>query len=87
MGVIVNQGLPSAARRQGAALHRLPPRARAQLADALHPAFLTAAGVCAVVLVIVLAWVKEVPLRRGFDETPLVGELGEAGVASSARTP
>ena len=87
MGVIVNQGLPSAARWQGAALHRLPPRARAQLADALHPAFLTAAGVCAVVLVIVLAWVKEVPLRRGFDETPLVGELGEAGVASSARTP
>jgi EmrB/QacA subfamily drug resistance transporter len=77
MGVIVNQGLPSAAERQGAALHRLPPRARAELASALHPAFLSAAVVCAIVLVIVLAWVKEVPLRKGFEEVPLADELGE----------
>ena len=69
MGAIVNQGLPPAARRQGAALHRLPPRAREQLANALHPAFLSAAVVCAIVLVIVLVWVKEVPLREGFEES------------------
>ena len=85
MGVIVNQGLPSAAQSQGAALHRLPPRARAQLADALHPAFLTASLVCALVLVIVLLWVKEVPLRKGFEEAPIVDELGEGAVTPTAR--
>jgi EmrB/QacA subfamily drug resistance transporter len=83
MGAIVNQGLPAAARRQGAALHRLPPRAREQLANALHPAFLSAAIVCGIVLVIVLAWVKEVPLRRGFEEPGVADELGEGGVASA----
>jgi EmrB/QacA subfamily drug resistance transporter len=83
MGAIVNQGLPAAARRQGAALHRLPPRAREQLANALHPAFLSAAIVCGIVLVIVLFWVKEVPLRRGFEEPGVADELGEGGVASA----
>ncbi len=90
MGVIVNQGLPRAARDRGSVLHRLPPRARGQLADALHPAFLAAAVVCVLVLVIVLVWVKEVPLREGFEETPLIDELGEGGAASatgSARAP
>jgi hypothetical protein len=81
--VIVNQRLPAAARGRGAALHRLPPRARAQLADALHPAFLSAAFVCAIVLVLVVFFVKEVPLRRGFEEpAPLADELGEGRVAS-----
>ena len=83
MGTIVNQGLPAAARRQGAALHRLPPRAREQLANALHPAFLSAAIVCAIVLAIVLVWVEEVPLRQGFEETSVADELGEGGVASA----
>jgi len=83
MGVIVNQRLPSAARREGAALHRLPPRARAQLADALHPAFLSAAVVCALVFLIVVLWIKEVPLRKGFEETPLADKLGEGGAASA----
>jgi EmrB/QacA subfamily drug resistance transporter len=83
MGVIVNQRLPAAARGRGAVLHRLPPRARAQLADALHPAFLSAAFVCAIVLLLVVLFVKEVPLRRGFEEpAPLADELGEGGVAS-----
>jgi hypothetical protein len=77
MGTIVNQGLPPAARGQGAVLHRLPPAARAQLAHALHPAFLSAAVVCALVLVIVVGWVREVPLRKGFDEPSLADELGE----------
>jgi MFS family permease len=85
MGAIVNQGLPSEARRQGAALHRLPPRAREQLANALHPAFLAAALVCVLVLVIVLLWIKEVPLRAGFEETPAVDELGEGAVAGARR--
>ena len=83
MGAIVNQRLPSAARREGAALHRLPPRARAQLADALHPAFLSAAVVCALVFLIVVLWIKEVPLRKGFEETPLADKLGEGGAASA----
>jgi prolipoprotein diacylglyceryltransferase len=83
MGVIVNQGLPAAARRQGAALHRLSPRARGQLANALHPAFLCATIVCGLVLAIVLVWVKEVPLRRGFEEPGVADELGEGGVASA----
>ncbi len=82
MGVIVNQGLPAGA-QHGAALHRLPPRARAQLASALHPAFLTAAAVCALALLIVIVGVKEVPLRRSFEESPLADELGEGGVASA----
>src|SRR5204862_4090024 len=39
MGVIVNQGLPR--QTQGERIvHRLPPAARHQLANALHPAFL-----------------------------------------------
>ncbi|MGI8421105.1 MAG: MDR family MFS transporter [Gaiellaceae bacterium] len=76
MGVIVNQGLPRGV-RQGATLHRLPPRARGQLASALHPAFLAAAAVCAVVLAIVVIWVKEVPLRKGFEEPSVADEIGE----------
>jgi EmrB/QacA subfamily drug resistance transporter len=78
MGVIVNQSLPAAAQGQGAALHRLPPAARAQLADALHPAFLSAVFVCLIVLLLVVVFVKEVPLRRGFEEpAALADELGE----------
>jgi hypothetical protein len=65
-------------------LHRLPPRARAELASALHPAFLSAAFVCAIVLALVVFFVKEVPLRRGFEEAPVGDELGEGGVASNA---
>jgi hypothetical protein len=83
IGVIVNQRLPAAARGRGAVLHRLAPRAREQLAGALHPAFLSAAFVCAIVLLLVAFFVKEVPLRRGFEDAPsLADELGEGGVAS-----
>jgi EmrB/QacA subfamily drug resistance transporter len=75
MGVIVNQRLPSSARIQGTAIHRLPPAGREALANALHPAFLLAALLCVLVFVISLLWVREVPLRHGFEETaPPVGD-------------
>jgi MFS family permease len=75
MGVIVNQRLPSSARIQGTAIHRLPPAGREALANALHPAFLLAAVLCLLVFVISLLWVREVPLRHGFDEgAPPVGD-------------
>jgi EmrB/QacA subfamily drug resistance transporter len=74
MGVIVNQGLPPAARGHEQLSHRLPPRLRVELADALHPAFLAAAVVCGIVLVVSLLWIREVPLRRGFEEVAIGDE-------------
>jgi len=68
MGLIVNQGLPPEARRQGQLLHRLPMAGRVALANALQPAFLAAAAVCLVVLLIAFFGISEVPLRRGFEE-------------------
>jgi EmrB/QacA subfamily drug resistance transporter len=68
MGLIVNQGLPPAARRQGQAIHRLPELARVALAQAIQPAFLAAAAVCLVVFLIAFFGIREVPLRRGFEE-------------------
>ena len=79
MGVIVNQGLPSSVRANQETLHRLPAHARVALADALHPAFLAAASVCAIVFFLVVFGVKEVPLRRGLEEPTLAAELGEGG--------
>jgi EmrB/QacA subfamily drug resistance transporter len=87
MGVIVNQGLP--ARLQGGtedvAVHRLPPAFRDDLANALKPAFLAAAIVSFLVWVIALVGVKEVPLRRGFDDGP--AEQLAAVDASGAPSP
>jgi EmrB/QacA subfamily drug resistance transporter len=70
MGVIVNQGLPGGFHGEGTAVHRLPLAARIQLADALHPAFLTAACAAFVVWIVAIVGVKEVPLKRGFDDAP-----------------
>jgi hypothetical protein len=89
MGVIVNQGLPPAARGERI-VHRLSPAARGQLAHALHPAFLVAACVCAIVFILVVFGIHEVPLRKGFEEAGLADELGqtsgaEAGARSAAR--
>ena len=70
MGVIVNQRLPPSVRGEGAVIHRLPPAGRAALANALHPAFLLAAGLCGLVFVISLLWVREVPLRHGLEDVP-----------------
>jgi EmrB/QacA subfamily drug resistance transporter len=78
MGLIVNQGLPPGiGAREGSSVHRLPPAAREALADALHPAFVAATVVAVLVWVIALVGVKEVPLRRGFDDA------SEAAVESS----
>jgi EmrB/QacA subfamily drug resistance transporter len=67
MGVIVNHGLPTNLQLGRASVHRLPEHFRVALADALHPAFLAAACVCVVTLVIVALWLKEVPLREGVE--------------------
>jgi EmrB/QacA subfamily drug resistance transporter len=69
MGVIVNQGLPSGVRLEGEAVHQLSPALRADLADALQPAFLAAAAVTVVLFAVVVFAVREVPLRRGLDES------------------
>jgi sugar phosphate permease len=74
MGVIVNQGLPPSVREQGAVIHRLPPAGREALANALHPAFLLAAGVCGLVFLISVLWVREVPLRHGFEDVTVGDE-------------
>jgi len=79
MGVIVNQGLPASVRGSQQAIHRLGPNARLALSNALHPAFLSAATVCGIVFLLVVFGVKEVPLRRGFEEPTLTAELGEGG--------
>jgi hypothetical protein len=70
MGAIVNQGLPSGVHLEGETVHRLSPALRTDLADALQPAFLAAAFVCAILLVVVVVGIREVPLRRGFEEAP-----------------
>jgi EmrB/QacA subfamily drug resistance transporter len=87
MGVIVNQNLPAGVRGEGQPLHRLPPHGRAALANALHPAFLAAALVCAVVFCLVVFGIKEVPLRKGFEEPTLAAELGEGGGGDPAPVP
>jgi predicted MFS family arabinose efflux permease len=67
MGVIVNQRLPSQA-GGGAVIHRLHGPIRAALAHALRPAFFAAMCVSALVLPIVIAGIREVRLRHGFED-------------------
>jgi EmrB/QacA subfamily drug resistance transporter len=74
MGVIINQGLPASVRAQGTAIHRLPQAGRLALANALHPAFLSAAVACGLVFVISLLWVREVPLARGLENVAIGDE-------------
>jgi EmrB/QacA subfamily drug resistance transporter len=69
MGAIVNQGLPPGVRLEGETVHRLPLGLRDDLAGALQPAFLAAAGLCVVLFAVVAFGIREVPLRRGVDET------------------
>jgi EmrB/QacA subfamily drug resistance transporter len=88
MGVIVNQGLPASVRGHEQSLHRLKEQARVALADALHPAFLSAAVLCVIVFGLVVFGIKEVPLRKGFDETAVAAGLGEgAGAGEPATAP
>jgi EmrB/QacA subfamily drug resistance transporter len=74
MGVIVNQQLPANVRGETTVIHRLPLAGRIALAHALRPAFLAAAGLCVLVFVISLLWVREVPLRRGVEDEPVYGD-------------
>src|SRR5438876_7425194 len=74
MGVIVNQQLPANVRGEGTVIHRLPAAGRLALANALQPAFLAAAGLCALVFVISVLWVREVPPRRGYVAEIAVGD-------------
>jgi EmrB/QacA subfamily drug resistance transporter len=71
MGVIVNHGLPSGSHLDRQAVHRLPPHLREALANAMHPAFLAASALCVVTWVIVVLWLKEVPLRKELEEPTL----------------
>jgi MFS family permease len=79
MGVIVNQGLPAQARGGLGVTHRLPPVLRADLAGALHPAFLAAAVVAALVWVVAVVGVKEVPLRSGFEDPVEIAAVDSSG--------
>jgi EmrB/QacA subfamily drug resistance transporter len=68
MGVIVNQNLPPRVGNGGFVVHRLHGAARVALAHALRPAFFAGMCVSALVLPIVLGGVKDVQLRRGFED-------------------
>ena len=70
MGVIVNHGLPPGIGDGGRGRDGPPAArvARQALADALKPAFFAAVCVSALVWVIAVVGVKEVPLRRSVDE-------------------
>jgi MFS family permease len=84
MGAIINHGLPpGVGGRGGLGIHRLPARAREGLANALHPAFLLATCVAAVVWLIAVVWVKEQPLRRSLDEISAVDAA--AGTPATAK--
>jgi MFS family permease len=90
MGVIVNQQLPPSVRAHETVIHRLPPAGRVALSHALHPAFLAAGLLCALVFLISILWVREVPLRKGFEEEPVVGDEASpqpAGPRRSLATP
>jgi predicted MFS family arabinose efflux permease len=84
MGVVVNQGLPPQARGD-TVVHRLPPALRVDLANALRPAFLASVVLCALVLAVVVFGIREVPLRKGFDEPALDEEAAEAVPAPQTR--
>ena len=74
MGVLVNQRLPAGVSGQGVSIHRLPLAGREALARALQPAFLLAALICGLVLIVSLLWVREAPLKSGFDDLPVGDE-------------
>jgi EmrB/QacA subfamily drug resistance transporter len=74
MGVLVNQRLPAGVSGQGVSIHRLPLAGREALAHALQPAFLLAAVICGLVLIVSVVWVREAPLKSGFDDLPIGDE-------------
>jgi hypothetical protein len=78
MGVIVARGLPRGARVHGPVPDKLPTPIQGALAEALQPAFLFAACVCAAALVLVAVGLREERLRQSLEEEP-----GTAGVRSA----
>ena len=60
------------------------PRLRVELANALHPAFLASAVVCGVVLVVSILWIREVPLRRGFEDVAVGDEASPQPATGAA---
>jgi EmrB/QacA subfamily drug resistance transporter len=88
IGVIVNHGLPAGlgAGEEGSTIHRLSPALRHGLANALRPAFLTAAAIAAVVWIVAVVFVKEQTLRRTLDDVSAAdaaaGTPATAGVES-----
>jgi EmrB/QacA subfamily drug resistance transporter len=86
MGVLVNQNLPPRANTAGIAVHRLPRAGRVALADALHPAFLFGAALCAAVFLISVLWVREAPLRTELDGLTIGDEPSpQPGTRAAAR--
>jgi EmrB/QacA subfamily drug resistance transporter len=70
MGVIINHGLPSGSAVEEASVRQLPPNLRDALAEAMQPAFLSAAALAVLIFMIVLFGLREVPLRDDFEEEP-----------------
>jgi MFS family permease len=83
MGVIVNQGLPSRARTSGVTFHKLHGPLRITLAHAIRPAFFAGMIVSALVLPVVLTGIKDVRLRRAFEETGAERVAAAAGAPST----
>ena len=83
MGVIINQGLPAGVSSEGITIHRLSGTLRIGLAHAIRPAFFAAMVVSAVVLPIVLVGIRDVQLRRGFDDV-VVGDEPSPQPATAA---
>jgi EmrB/QacA subfamily drug resistance transporter len=77
-GAIVNRGLPEALHGQSAIVHDFAPAERSSLADAMQPAFLLSAGLCALIFVVVWIGLEERPLRRSITETPVTPAAARA---------
>jgi EmrB/QacA subfamily drug resistance transporter len=80
MGVVINHGLPSGTDVEQAAVRRLPPNLREALAEAMQPAFMSAAAIAAIIFLVVFFGLRAVPLREGFEEDP-------AAVIAETKTP
>jgi hypothetical protein len=68
MAAVVSAGLPPGRLPRGPVPQELPLPFRAELASALHPAFLLAAGCCAFALALVAIGLPEERLRRAVEE-------------------
>jgi EmrB/QacA subfamily drug resistance transporter len=86
IGVIINHGLPSGSVVEEAAVRQLPPSLREALAEAMQPAFLAGAGVCAITLLVVFLGLREVPLRKEFDEHEVAAAMPEAQTPAVLRS-